>query len=87
VGDQSIALGRGRGSDRDAWSVNQILVRVGETVSWMWIQQDNAGADNPVTSEEILTELGEAQAECLDAGECDGRLPISDDLADLLDEA
>jgi hypothetical protein len=53
----------------------------------MWIQQDNAGADNPVTSEEILTELGEAQAECLDAGECDGRLPISDDLADLLDEA
>jgi hypothetical protein len=87
LGDQSIALGRGPGSDRDAWSVNQILVRVGETVSWLWIQQDNAGADNPVTSEEILTELGEAQAECLEAGECDGRLSMSDDLTDLLNEA
>jgi hypothetical protein len=86
LGDEALTAGLTLEADGDPWVLNELFVRVGDTVAVIWFQQDNAGADNPEVSFDTLIEIGEFQAECLEDGSCDEPAPMPDEIVELVDD-
>lgn len=81
VGDESLAIALGMETDGEAWTRNELMVRVGNTVAVTWLSRS---ADDPGIPFDVLTELGGAQASCLEAGACDDVTPMPEALAEIL---
>jgi len=86
VGDESLAIALGMETDGEAWTRNELIVRVGDSVAVTWFSQAGAGADDPEIPFDVLTDLGGAQAECLEAGACDEVIPMPEALEEILDD-
>ena len=81
VGDESLALALGMETDGEAWTRNQLMFRVGDTVAVTWLSRLAADPEIPF---DVLTGLGDAQAACLEAGVCDEVVPMPKALAEIL---
>ena len=74
-GDASIGFERTVEIDGDELVRNQINIAVGDVVAALWVTQFTTDVTAPI---EPLLELADAQAECLEAGGCDGFIPLPD---------
>lgn len=84
VGDDSLALALGMETDGEAWTRNQLMFRVGDTVAVTWLNQSGVGADVPEIPCDVLSGLGGAQAACLEADACDDVVPMPEELEEIL---
>jgi len=84
LGDQSVMISE----TGDANGVSQerkiLVVRVGDIVTSTLIELVDAPMMTPEISVELLIEIGEAHVDCMEAGACDGALPMPDELSAIL---
>jgi hypothetical protein len=72
LGDDSLALALTREADGVRWTLNQVFVRVDDTVAVMWIEKPfSEPGEGPEVGVAPVAELAAAQAACLEAdGAC-----------------
>lgn len=81
-----LAIGVTIESENDAGdevAVNQLFLQVGSVIAVVWIDGPAVEPGQPIVSFDALTELGDAQVVCIEAGACDGLVAMPDELAAL----
>lgn len=86
VGDESEAVSLLIEFEGGDWTLNEYFVRVGDIVAVFYFQQDGAEESGPEVSIDTLSEVGEYQAECLEAGSCEDPLRMPDEIDEVVED-